>query len=616
MSDRRKPEETTRRLGLLVTPHQLRRARGDTSYEVVVAIDFGTSFSGFAFSFNHSDGSEDVYVNRAWGSAQGYSTLKTPTCILLNQDKKFVKFGFEAAEQYAELEDAQDNKFYCFDRFKMMLHGCEETLNRHTLLEARNGKRLRALDVFSKALAYLKEKALEVILDQSGVEYSAREVRWVVTVPAIWKQSAKQFMREAAYEAGLASSSDPKQLIIALEPEAAAVYCRQRKLREFVEGKGEETVKEALVPTNTQYLVIDNGGGTMDITAHEIGEDDSIKEIHHATGGDHGGTKVDREFQVLLEKIFGKDFMNEFYRTHPSDWLELLNDFEVKKRADRAMKGEVTRIRLPANFLNLLRHENGKDDNSMIRPHYKVDEVKITKDYLCLGSEIVKSLFEPAIASIISHLKKLLKHNKLRGIKLLFLVGGFSESPLLQTRIRNEFKKNYNILVPLDAQTAVVKGAVMFGKRPQIVVERCLAETYGTRCYKDFDHSVHKIEYLEWIDGKAKCKNIFSVLARQDEIVKIGEWKSTAKYQPLRADQTKLSFRFFTSRDPNVRYTTDVEVRELPGYITVSSPDTSKGKNRDIQLRLFFETEIKVVGIDLESGNEAATYIDFLAHEC
>ena len=94
-------------------------------YDVVTAIDFGTSFSGFAFSFNHRDGSDDIYMNREWGSAQGYATLKTPTCILLNSQKKFVKFGFEAAEKYAELEDANDQTFYCFDRFKMMLHGSE-----------------------------------------------------------------------------------------------------------------------------------------------------------------------------------------------------------------------------------------------------------------------------------------------------------------------------------------------------------------------------------------------------------------------------------------------------------------------------------------------------------
>ena len=55
-------------------------------------------------------------------------------------------------------------------------------------------------------------------------------------------------------------------VIIALEPEAAAVYCRQRKLREFVEGKGDEVVKDTLVLTKTQYLVIDNGGKNLCLT--------------------------------------------------------------------------------------------------------------------------------------------------------------------------------------------------------------------------------------------------------------------------------------------------------------------------------------------------------------
>lgn len=97
----------------------------ENAYDVVVAIDFGTSFSGFAFSFNHRDGSEDIFMNRAWGSAQGYSTFKTPTCLLLSPLKEFDKFGFEAAEKYAELEDANEKSFYCFDRFKMKLHGSE-----------------------------------------------------------------------------------------------------------------------------------------------------------------------------------------------------------------------------------------------------------------------------------------------------------------------------------------------------------------------------------------------------------------------------------------------------------------------------------------------------------
>lgn len=356
----------------------------------------------------------------------------------------------------------------------------------------------------------------------------------------------------------------------------------------------------------------------MDVTAHEIQEDDTINEIYHATGGDHGGTKVDKEFELLLDKIFGKLITDEFRSSHPSDWLELMNDFEVKKRADRVMKGELTRIRLPANFINLLRHESRNDYNRIVKRnlgrHYNCDEVKISKDYLCLGPATVKGLFEPAITSIVNHLKTLLGKRELKGIKLLFLVGGFSESPILQARIRKDIGNKYNVLIPNDAETAVVKGAVMFGKRPDIVKERCLSETYGTDCYTDFDQKIHPEEKLEYVDGQRKCKDIFSVLARENEKVKIGECKKTSKYRPLRPNQTTLEFDFFTSRNPNVRFITDEGVRKLPGYIAVKSPDTSKGTQRLVELRLYFGTEIKVVGVDLETGDEESTYIDFLSH--
>jgi hypothetical protein len=54
--------------------------------------------------------------------------------------------------------------------------------------------------VFAYALHYLKSHALMELSDQTGSNVAIEDVRWVVTVPAIWKQPAKQFMREAAYQ--------------------------------------------------------------------------------------------------------------------------------------------------------------------------------------------------------------------------------------------------------------------------------------------------------------------------------------------------------------------------------------------------------------------------------
>lgn len=73
-------------------------------------------------------------------------------------------------------------------------------MNTQTLIAASNGRKVPALTIFTYALQYFKEHALRELSDQSGTRFVNEDVRWVITVPAIWKQSAKQFMREAAYQ--------------------------------------------------------------------------------------------------------------------------------------------------------------------------------------------------------------------------------------------------------------------------------------------------------------------------------------------------------------------------------------------------------------------------------
>lgn len=74
-------------------------------------------------------------------------------------------------------------------------------MDRNTKLTARNGREVDALHVFSHSIRYLKDQAIEIIQERTGDEhYSAKDIQWVITVPAIWKPAAKQFMREAAYK--------------------------------------------------------------------------------------------------------------------------------------------------------------------------------------------------------------------------------------------------------------------------------------------------------------------------------------------------------------------------------------------------------------------------------
>lgn len=95
---------------------------------LIVAIDFGTTYSGYAFQFRHdyeSDRIGSIFANTSWTaqSGNGLTSWKTPTTLLLNPDSTFNSFGYDAEEEYQELiENEEHHDFHYFRRFKMMLH--------------------------------------------------------------------------------------------------------------------------------------------------------------------------------------------------------------------------------------------------------------------------------------------------------------------------------------------------------------------------------------------------------------------------------------------------------------------------------------------------------------
>lgn len=103
----------------------------DSTPLFVVGLDFGTTYSGYAFCSRH-DYQQDppkVFVNENWtAGGQGFSR-KTPTCLLLSPKKEFCAFGYEAEDEYNTLSAKKDHKdYYFFRRFKMKLHAEEVSL--------------------------------------------------------------------------------------------------------------------------------------------------------------------------------------------------------------------------------------------------------------------------------------------------------------------------------------------------------------------------------------------------------------------------------------------------------------------------------------------------------
>lgn len=60
---------------------------------------------------------------------------------------------------------------------------------------------MRAIIVFSYSIRYLKDHLLDKLLTSNlGDKVTVDDIDFVLTVPAIWDDTAKMFMREAAIQ--------------------------------------------------------------------------------------------------------------------------------------------------------------------------------------------------------------------------------------------------------------------------------------------------------------------------------------------------------------------------------------------------------------------------------
>ncbi|XP_009893531.1 PREDICTED: heat shock 70 kDa protein 12B-like [Charadrius vociferus] len=566
----------------------------------VVAIDFGTSYSGYCFSLaSGTDQIRQVY----WGREHGLKTPKTPTCILFNQKQEFRKFGYDAVMKYKSLPSSEADKWYFFQNFKMQLYNIKVTSGMK--LKASNGRTLPALKVFSESLRYLKEHAMNTIQEASfQTVYDQEEITWVITVPAIWSTAARQFMRLAAKEAGLISDMISEKLIIALEPEAASLWCKQLPQEGFMAESSDK--KRFEDSPGIQYIVVDCGGGTIDITVHEIQENHYLKELHKAAGGGWGGNRVDENFTDFLKEIFDDGIWDEYVKSHPTELQHMMYNFSLQKCSTGR---EAVYIHC---YYNLTRLAACKKD---ISHFFKDVKGAVWCDgMIMITYEKMKSFFDYSIKNIICTLTEILNKPEMAKVQYILLVGGFASSVILRDAISQAFSKKYHILCPMEAQAAIAKGAVLFGVNPHIVTSRVSARTYGVAVNHEFNAAIHDFGKLKI--SKAGdyiyCTDLFEKLVGIEESVNINE-VAHYNFYPVEPDQRKACFSFYGTEKRDAQYI-DEEGMELLGSCTVPMPDTRLGRKRQLRLDIKFGlTEFKATCTDTTSQQSRAIIIDFLA---
>uniref|UniRef100_A0AAX7UYF8 Heat shock protein 12B n=1 Tax=Astatotilapia calliptera TaxID=8154 RepID=A0AAX7UYF8_ASTCA len=604
------------------------RPRMACPFSVVIAIDFGTTSSGYAFSFTQD--SEAIHMMKRWeGGDPGVANQKSPTCLLLTPDLRFHSFGFAARDFYHDLDPEEARHWLYFDKFKMRIHSTSE------------------------------------VKDQSSSVLEGDEIRWVITVPAVWRQPAKQFMREAAYLAGLVSPDCPEQLLIALEPEAASIYCRKLRLHQVIDlsmqpitngleldvsrpfdssfRQAREQLRRSrhsrtfLVESGTgelwselqtgdRYVVADCGGGTVDLTVHQIEQPQgTLKELYKASGGPYGAVGVDLAFEAMLCQIFGEDFIQSFKAKRPAAWVDLMIAFEARKRTASPGRTNALNISLPFSFIDYYKRHRGQSVEAALR-RSNMNIVKwSSQGMLQLTQEAMNELFQPTISKIVKHIEELMIKPEVRGVRFLFLVGGFAESPMLQKAVQKALGRTCRIIIPHDVGLTILKGAVLFGLDPTVVRVRRCPLTYGVGVLNRFVEGRHPRDKLLIKDGREWCTDILDRFVSVDQSVALGEVVRRS-YTPARLGQRKIIINIYCTATDDVTYICDPGVRKC-GTITLDLPEplpppgavggagAGTPERREIRATMQFgDTEIKVTAVDVMSNRSVRASIDFLSN--
>jgi len=210
----------------------------ESTSDLVIGIDFGTTFTGVAYT--HTKGTdvasstsdmrsavEKVSVVKNWPSQSSHFAEKTPTLLSYHTNPPTwggnVKPKDEPRVSHFKLGLQENIATYYARRSGSIassaLGGYLTDHNwKHPALPAKRTVDFSG-DYLTRVVHHLTKEVLPSRYGESFLQN--QQISYVITVPAIWSDKAKDLTRQAAIAAGIPR----KKLTLITEPEAAALFC-------------------------------------------------------------------------------------------------------------------------------------------------------------------------------------------------------------------------------------------------------------------------------------------------------------------------------------------------------------------------------------------------------
>ncbi|CAI8050492.1 Heat shock 70 kDa protein 12A [Geodia barretti] len=427
---------------------------------------------------------------------------------------------------------------------------------------------------------------------------------------------------------------NPDKLSLVLEPEAAAFYCQNISA---IQRASHCNVKGSF--KSDSYVVIDVGGGTVDIVAYQVCKfpEPHMEVLHEPTGGAWGGRRVNLEFKNFLQNLAGDIGFTQYINMasekrcakHCAELDEIVEEnFEAQKTifGDNDLNRDA-KITVHLNFSFLKTYESELEKKIQDMHIQKIEHATIDDSDLRITYEKVQLFFDPIVDGIIECVAKVF--SDVPDAYTVYLVGGFGGCQYIYNKLCARFGEKYKFITPEGRNHAVVKGAAMMKKTPQFLNARRVDATYGIETSIPFENGKHDELYRvpATVEGEPDmCSNIFTTFVEKGDVVSAQDVYMMS-FTPERKDQRYMKVMIYTSLEKDVWYTTgkrpssgesngtyeDVNmIGELfVPFRAVESDESAEDQIVDVMFD-FSGAEIKVTGFHRKSATEVRVVLNFL----
>ncbi|KAF4632245.1 hypothetical protein G7Y89_g5877 [Cudoniella acicularis] len=367
------------------------------SMKLLVAVDFGTTFSGVAYVQTKQHQKQEII--QWWG--EGVEGGEKAPTILKYPDGSVPGLGPYQWGFQVDMDDDEGGTRY--EWFKLGLY---PNLGESDLVKRYPPKTPQVSEVECEKMVVDYLTSIRENFDRHlqrlyrAPIWSSTPKEYIITVPAVWPEKSKDMTRACAEKAGMGRKN---KIQIFAEPEAAGIYAL-------------DSMKNIDLNVNDTFVLCDAGGGTVDLISYTVKSLTPAPHIKEAAPG--SGSLCGSSF---LNRIFA-EYLDAKFKDLPA-FDQGLKDYAMKEFEGR-IKRQFTGAENKSFFIAVRRLPNNP-------------RLGINRERLEITGRDLRKIFDPVIKEIVKLVKAQIQATKTK-VKAVLLAGGFGRNGYVCSSLQDE----------------------------------------------------------------------------------------------------------------------------------------------------------------------------------